>query len=258
MKIYYVIKGRLGNAIFRYMASVIFCIVYNAEYIPLQSVGIDCTDAFFLNLSANLLNNNKTSICSDVVMSSYYQHDLIYRKYMQEIKNFIRSHTDHYVLTDGIKAGDKRYEKFRTIDFISVPEHSRKYKTVLHIRLEDFVTHNLYIPADRIISLFNDNLIESDEICIVCGKLTTPFEIEYIESIKKFLESKNMRVIFESNDTLTDYHIMLTAETLICSKSTLSWCAALLSDSLQRCFVPDYNISSNQTFKKPIDNTILY
>ena len=32
MKFVFIAKGRLGNAIFRYMGCVIFCIKYNGEY----------------------------------------------------------------------------------------------------------------------------------------------------------------------------------------------------------------------------------
>ena len=47
---------------------------------------------------------------------------------------------------------------------------------------------------------------------------------------------------------------------LICSNSTISWCAAFLSDKIKECYMPDYYIKerSLQTFKFPIQNTILY
>ena len=51
---------------------------------------------------------------------------------------------------------------------------------------------------------------------------------------------------------------MKEANTLICSMSTLSWCAAFFSDKIQKCYMPDYEIKVNSTCKKPIDNTELY
>ena len=57
---------------------------------------------------------------------------------------------------------------------------------------------------------------------------------------------------------MTDYYIMKEAELLICSKSTLSWCAAFFSDKINKCFIPDYDITPNSTFKRPIENTEMY
>ena len=67
-----------------------------------------------------------------------------------------------------------------------------------------------------------------------------------------------IQIFIEHNDTITDYYIMKEAETLICSKSTLSWCAAFFSNSIKKCYLPDYNEYSNSTCKFPIDNTELY
>ena len=62
----------------------------------------------------------------------------------------------------------------------------------------------------------------------------------------------------EHNDTITDFYIMKESELLICSKSTLSWCAAFFSDKIQKCYLPDYNETANSSCKYPIDNTELY
>ena len=51
---------------------------------------------------------------------------------------------------------------------------------------------------------------------------------------------------------------MKESELLICSKSSLSWCAAFFSDKIKQCYLPDYEESIRQTFKKPIDFTIIY
>jgi hypothetical protein len=52
---------------------------------------------------------------------------------------------------------------------------------------------------------------------------------------------------------------MKEAETLICSRSTLSWCAAFFSDKIVQCYLPDYEVQPNiMTCKYPIDNTIIY
>jgi spore coat polysaccharide biosynthesis predicted glycosyltransferase SpsG len=95
-------------------------------------------------------------------------------------------------------------------------------------------------------------------LCIVCKKPTTEFEYSYINYIKDYLESINIKIFTEHNNVLTDYYIMKEAELLICSKSTLSWCAAFFSAKIQKCYLPDYIETSNSTCKYPIDNTELY
>ena len=143
-------------------------------------------------------------------------------------------------------------------DIINTPESfNKKYKNVLHIRLEDFVTYNLYLNIERIINLLKKNII-SDSLCIVCKKPETKFELSYITYIKDYLKSINVKIFTEHNDVLTDYYIMKEAELLICSKSTLSWCAAFFSDKINKCFIPDYDITPNSTFKRPIENTEMY
>jgi hypothetical protein len=144
------------------------------------------------------------------------------------------------------------------IDIINTPSSfNKKYKNVLHIRLEDYVKYNMHLEVKRIIDLL-DKIIISDSLCIVCKKPETDFEVNYIKEIINCVLSKKLQIFTEHNDTITDYYIMKESELLICSKSTLSWCAALFSDKINKCYVPDYEISSGQSFKYPIDNTELY
>jgi hypothetical protein len=259
MIINFITKGRLGNAIFRYMASTIMCLYYNGSYAVNILQTTNCSDELFINIIKNIINKrNKILISNGINMDSFYQHDLIYRIHKQDIINFINNHPDHFVLTDGINAGDRRCEKFYMKDIINTPESfNKKYKNVLHIRLEDFVTHNLYLDVKRIIDLLNKDII-AHSLCIVCKKPETNFEKNYILNIEEFLKEKNINIIVESNDVLTDYYIMKEAEILICSKSTLSWCAAFFSDKIQKCYLPDYIETVNSTCKYPIDNTELY
>ena len=56
---------------------------------------------------------------------------------------------------------------------------------------------------------------------------------------------------------MTDYNIIKHADLLVCSYSTLSWCAAFLSDTAKDIYIPDYKNSTNQTFKN-IPNSSLY
>lgn len=260
------VTGRLGNAIFRYLACVIMCIYYNATYDGIYSVNgnkniVEISDEYFKEILEGIINNktitpiNQNSI---ILMNKFYQHDLIYKLHKQQIFDFIWKNPTHFVLTDGILAGDGKLEKFYMVDILNTPvSFTKRYKNVLHLRLEDFVKYNLYLDKDRIIDLLNKNIIEK-HLCIVCKAPTTDFENEYINYIKEYLKTKNIEYTLEHNDTLTDYYIMKEAELLICSKSTLSWCAAFFSDKIKKCYLPDYVVSPNSTCKNPIDETELY
>jgi hypothetical protein len=261
MIINFCITGRLGNAIFRYMASSIMCLYYNGSYSVNIQQNKNCSDELFINIIKNIINKENNLLITDGInMTSFYQHDLIYKLHKQYIIKFINDHPEHYVLTDGVNAGDKNYEKFYMIDIIKTPQlFNKKYKNVLHIRLEDFVTHNLFLKVERILNLLDKNIIsQSDSLCIVCKKPITDFENNYIKQITDYLSNKKIVNFLEHNDTITDFYIMKEAELLICSKSTLSWCAAFFSDKIQKCYLPDYNETANSTCKYPIDNTELY
>ena len=259
MTVNFIIKGRLGNAIFRYMACVIMCIHTNKDYSIYNRGNIIVTDEMFYKLSQSLLKKEEINIKGDSFnMTEYYQHDTIYKKYKNEIIDYINNHPEHIVITDGVTAGDGNNEIFKMFDLLNTPINFTKiYKNVIHLRLEDFVTHNLYLPVERIINLLNKNII-IDSICIVCKKTTTDFEDNYINTILDFLKEKNIDVKIENNDILTDYYIMKEAELLICSKSSISWCAAFFSNKIKQCYFPDYKERINQTCKKPINSTIMY
>jgi len=216
----------------------------------------------FIDIIRPIINKNKILMINKNItginMQCYYQHDKIYKLFKQQIVNFIKKNPTHYVLTDGVAAGDNNNEKFYMKDILITPtSFNKRYKNVLHIRLEDFVKHNLYLKVERICALLDKNIL-TDNICIVCKKPTTEFENQYIHQLIQHAKNKNLNVLLEHNDTITDFYIMKEAEVLICSKSTLSWCAAFFSDKIQKCYLPDYTETPNSTCKAPIDNTELY
>ena len=62
MTVNYIIKGRLGNAIFRYMACVIMCIHKNKDYSINNRGNITVTDEIFYKLSQCLLKKEEINI----------------------------------------------------------------------------------------------------------------------------------------------------------------------------------------------------
>jgi hypothetical protein len=266
MLIRFIPRGRLGNAIFRYMASYIMCKYYNGKYVEQGVYGkYNLSDENFYKIQKNILEKKIININFngiDIInMNGFYQHDEIYLKHKQELVDFINNNPSHYVITDGIKAGDNNCQKFYMKDIINTPDNfNKKYKLVLHLRLEDFMDNNLYIKPDRIINLIDKLLIDNilkEEIVIICNKPTKREEVEYISILNKKLLENNIKIILEHNDILTDFYILKEAEILISSNSTLCWCATLFSNNLKICYFPEYT-SNSQTFKKPIPNTYYY
>ena len=260
MSVHFIVRGRLGNAIFRYMAISIMCICCNMNYHQNETGIVNMSDEEFYKLSNKMLKNEIISLPThSYIMSSFYQHDEIYKKYKTNILQFIRENPHHTIITDGITAGDGKCEIYKMIDILQTPPHfNKKYKNVLHLRLEDFVTHNLQISTKRIIYLFEQNII-SGAICIVCKQPSTDFEANYIRELTEYFNKNEVELHIEHNDAITDYYIMKEANVLICSSSTLSWSAAFFSDKIQKCYLPDYLIQPGiMTCKYPIDNTSHY
>lgn len=258
MYINFTIAGRLGNAIFRYLAVSIMCLYYDGTYVVNESQEQNFDDSLFLSIISDIMNNQKLILNEKGVnMIGYYQHDTIYKINKSLIIDFINNNPEHFVLTDGINSGDSNYEKFYMVDIVNTPiTFNKKYKNVLHIRLEDFVTHKLHLDVNRIIKLLDKNIV-TESLCIVCKKPITDFENTYIQQVVDYIGDK-MTVVLEHNDTITDFYIMKESEILICSKSTLSWSAAFFSNKITKCYLPDYETANNSTCKYPIDNTELY
>jgi hypothetical protein len=148
-------------------------------------------------------------------------------------------------------------EHYKAIDFINF-KTTKHYKIVVHLRLEDFIDISLVIDPTCILPVIDkiNKEYNNEIICIVLNKPTTELEFKYIN----FFTEKYPNIVVESNDVITDYTIMKESTILVCSCSTLSWAAAILSNSIQKVYMPDYkNVHGpHQTCKRPILNTELY
>jgi len=241
--------GRLGNAMFRYLASTLFCIVYKAvrrtdrytSNIPHMHV----SDAFFIDWKNNVEDDFIPPLDNKLYLfNRYYQSDTIYIKYLSEIKEYIRLHPHDKLQTDN-------HQIYISIQLLEAP-NIRVYDTVMHIRLEDFITYGFVIHP-----MYFKQLIETAGItkaCIVVNIITNELEQKYINYLKQYCD-----ITIESNDIITDYHIMRNAKTLVCSNSTISWAAALLSETVTTVYMPNYPATHvHETFRTPIKNTIQY
>ena len=249
MKVYDQPGGRLGNAIFRYLASSLFCILYNGER---TNSNEDCdqiiTDESFIYWFTIILNNQECYPSFDhcYKFNGYFQHDEIYKKYKKELVTWIQTHPNDILKTDG----DIPF--FKSIDILSNSESVKMYDTVVHIRLEDFIQNNDVIHPLSLKNILDQ--LSTTSFCFVCNKISHTIEQQYIHFFKKYYD-----ITVESNDVLADYTIMKNAKTLVCSLSTLSWCAAFFANNPQTVYFPDYTFYRNhETFKTPSDNTIHY
>ena len=256
--------GRLGNAVFRYLATIVFHIIFNATIIHFsRKVETDnyllITDDAFIGWMTSHLNGGNLELDDHAVYGflGYFQHDTIYLKYKTEIIEYIRTHPKDVLTTDGNNElrTDFNYtpSNYNSDTLLTSPKGFNKYyDTVVHLRLEDFIENGTVIHP-----LYSKQLLESvgaSSYCIVMNAPDTELELNYIEYLRKYFN-----ITIESNDIITDYHIMKNAKTLICSGSTISWAAAFFSDTVHRVYMPNYPAKRpHETFRKPIENTIVY
>ena len=262
MSVIFTIKGRLGNAIFRYLACSLYCIKYGLKYDTNRSHGLIIDDNNFKEfIRLDSLNEIKPlSIKNNLIFTGYYQHDRIYRKYKKQLFDYINEN-NHFIYTDGIDAGDGNCQKFNMKDIVNVNYDLPKiYNTVIHVRLGDMVNIGITTSLDCIKELVSNIILPKDS-CIVLNKPKTDYEINFIKGLKEYIQNiHNIDIHIESNDILTDFNIMKKAEILVCSVSTISWCAALFSNNIKKCYMPNYTEKCNEFgfCKYPIENTILY
>ena len=155
------------------------------------------------------------------------------------ISNYLRLLKLDPIIQTGIRDGFISMGHGRTLVTIENRDDQLKiYKKILSDSLSVRETENI---RNRLKS-------DSKEISIVKKKLPEPFK----SNLNKL---KNPFFIAE----LSANHngSLKNAKKLICSKSTLSWCAALLSEQIETCYFPEY-VTDTVTCKYPILNTKLY
>jgi hypothetical protein len=230
MKVFDVSSCRLGNALFRYMASSLFCIIYNGSRTYNEN---ECnsiiTEDFFKLWCDNIETNKLIEINTNYVYKfpDFYQTD-IYKYFKYQLIEWFENHKEDTVYGENINI------KYRIGDLLDELDINKKYEVVIHLRLEDFleIEGKIITHPNSICEVLNN--INKSSICIVCNKPKNELEIKYINYIK----SKNSNIQFESNDIITDFKIIKNATILICSISTLAWTAGFLSKTLNQVYFP--------------------
>jgi hypothetical protein len=253
--------GRLGNAIFRYFASTLYCILYEGmqrTYDELQCSALVTDDDFIQFMHQTLTTNTPPALnhseSACLCFSGYFQHDTIFTKYRHQIIEWMQNNP-HELLS---ASGDTEGVPCKAGELLFNPYKDTLYDIVVHLRLEDFLYNGQVMHPDSLVPILDAIYAEfppDTKTCIVVKKSSTKIEQRYIDFF-----CLRYPLIVESNTPIADFHIMKNARCLVCSCSTLSWSASFLSTTLQTVYFPNYtdNRRSHETFKRPIDNTILY
>lgn len=247
--------GRLGNIIFRMFANIVFLIVYDKNgsivYDKNTQHNLMIDERYFYNWSNKILNNEipDINISNKLFFYGYYQHDKIYLKYRQEIIDYIKTHPDLLLITD-------RQDVYNASNLLQF-DLDKRYSFVVHLRLEDFLITEQVISPLSVCNVIDaaikkNNYDNNQLICFVVNNPEKELEFKYID----YFRSK-YNIVVESNDPIKDFNIMKNADLLVCSYSTLSWCAAFLSDTTKDVYIPNYKTSIGQTFQN-LPNSSLY
>ncbi len=128
------------------------------------------------------------------------------------------------------------------------PTTTTTYDIVVHVRLEDFALVNMVSHPSSLIAVLEQIVSQTNDtspIAVVVNRPRNEAEQRYLN---EFLSHPGFgsRIRIESNDVLVDFHIMQRAKTLVCSLSTLSWSAALLSTTVGQIYFPRNGLNDHQ------------
>jgi len=252
-------SGRLGNAIFRYFASSLFCIIYKGSRTYDKDItNVIFSDAMFISWMNDILNNNIPELPdANYNFYGFYQHDKIFIKYKNELIEWMTNNKDDQIYTDGNDESNRNYDynvqSYFVKELLEAPENLTFYDIVIHLRLEDFINNNNIIHPKSIIKIIR-KINKSEPICIVLNKPKTELESLYLDYIKKEFDN----IVLQSGTVIEDFHIMKNAKILVCSCSTLSWIASYMSDKIETVYFPNKTCVEHESFMIPIENTILY
>ena len=259
--------GRFGNKIFQYLATRLFSIIYNFNFVNERISPpnkFEITDNIFIEWSNLILNNQLVSFAPNIYeFNGYYQHDKIFNTYKSQLINYIKQHPQECITFDNSDVNfinthivESITKKSMTLQleelFQNPPNIDKLYNTTIHLRIEDF----LYIGWAM-------NPQSIDKILNSCEK---PFlfihKPAYSELDKKYInyfKNKYTDAFFYDGSVIDCFNLMRTSKVLVCSSSTMSWVAAFFSESCEKIYMPrNSQTCSHQTFQYPNDKTEVY
>jgi hypothetical protein len=224
--------GRFGNIGYQTLALILIKIIYGDEIELEFNIGLldknsikkindimfaDWVESDFENSIKNLDKN------FNYVLNGFFQHEILYKKYMKEIMNFVKNNLDLQIY----KSNDTIYY---LKDFIHTPKDDySKYKTIVHLRIDDYIKYDLIINP-----IYLDKVLEKCDkpILFIHEEPITNLEkayIKYFEKYNGYHYTKNM---------LESYGILRTSTNIVCVNSTFSLLALLFNNIYDKVYVP--------------------
>ena len=212
----------------------------------------------------NMINDNNLKNYN-LLMIGYFQFDYIYNYYKKDILSFINNNShNHFIRT-------ATYNRFlvdnhqkmliaNVINDIQLDE-KKMYDLVIHVRLGDFFGTDDFIEYEYYEKIFEKIDFSNKKCVLLTQKQESEDDILFLKKCLLWFNRNNVSINIESNDLITDFNIMKNAKEVVCSMSTLSWCACYLSNNIEKCYMPNYNfdhLDRSTYFKNPIKNTYLY
>jgi len=228
--------GRFGNAVFNYLAARLIALLYDAVIIQGDDDVTDISftefgDDKFIEWMNNYLNTGTLlQINNNIVMNGYYIHDTIYRKTINILINYIKLHPDEKFGTFG---NYKRISTYYLKDLLgNAPITNFNYNTVIHLRIEDYLTNDLGMHPYSI-----DNVLKNCEppFVFVFKSIENELDNKYIMYFKnKYPEA----YFYDDTNVINAFNIMRNSKYLVCAASTLSLVAGILNETDSTIFVP--------------------
>ena len=249
MKIYIEYHGRFGNIVFQKLAAILIKIISGGEIILdhklLNKEHKNIDDKLFLSWINSDFENSIKNLDKnyDYKLDGYFQHDSLYRKYMNEIIDYIRNNLEEviYKLDDTI---------YYLKDIIHLPKGDYvKYKTVVHLRIGDYIHYNLVMDPRSL-----DNILEKSEkpILFIHEEPKSELEKAYIKYFDKY--SGNHYI----NNVLESYSILRTSKNVVAVNSTFSLLAILFNTSYDKVYVPINKDEDNHSSLSGPSNAEIY
>jgi len=243
MKLYINFRGRFGNICFQALASILIKIITGAEIVLdpklLEREHKMIDDDLFLSwinsdFEYSIKNLDKNY---DYELYGYFQHDSLYKKYMNEILDYIKNNLEEVIY----KSDDTIYY---LKDIIHSPKGDyTKYKTIVHLRIGDYIQYDLVMDPRSL-----DNILEKCEkpILFLHEELKNELDKAYIKYFDKYSGDHYI------NNMLESYSILRTSKNVVGVNSTFSFLAILFNTSYDNIYVPiNKNLHNHETLSGP-------
>ena len=245
-----IIRGGLGNQLFQVLCALGYKYKYNEKLILANNL-IETNTHQHHNKEMTLLTLKKIFPTIEFVNHLDTTHFNIYNEKNNEAFNYTTiEKQDNNILLYGYFISEKYFpESFLDLcnDYcIEQTPNTIKYNTLtnnfentyfIHIRLGDYVNHNLYtIHLSEYYNYCINKIKEQEPLAkfIICTN-------EYGSNLDKYIKNfpKNNEYIIQdiNNDALDTLYIMSSCKGGICSNSTLSWLGSYFQKNKNKDYI---------------------